>query len=417
MKHAPTALLIAAFVQSAWCDSVVATTAEVELSTVTISEDIVATEETAIAPEPAALAMLAPPRALPLDDGSADSAVAYPGPAEVPPPAPNDACRQALQGTCCPQWPHFFVFDALLLQRDNSASNAAIAVGSSVSPDPGATLLTARDMQFPVAGGTRLLYGHRGGNDVGWEIGYLGVYGMSANADVAGPNAESVPGDLGQNIPGWSTAEFVGGGYQSMLNIAEANVFLYDCCMDRDPCAACACKRQCNCRCTDLLAGFFWAGLEESAALGVVCCPGDPATFYTVNTSSNLFGGQLGIRRRRDWHRWAVEGTAKAGLAGTTLAQSSGPITATLAPGVVFREPTSASTTGVGFLSTLNLTAIYRISDHWGLRAGYNLIWLSGVALAPNQWDFTDTDASGTGIRGGSGLFLHGVNVGAERRW
>jgi hypothetical protein len=71
----------------------------------------------------------------------------------------------------------------------------------------------------------------------------------------------------------------------------------------------------------------------------------------------------------------------------------------------------------MGFLTNMNLSAIYRFTDVWGLRIGYNLAWISGVALAPNQWDFTDTTTSGTGVRGAGGLFLHGANLGLEARW
>ena len=57
------------------------------------------------------------------------------------------------------------------------------------------------------------------------------------------------------------------------------------------------------------------------------------------------------------------------------------------------------------------------IGEHWSLRAGYNLAWLSGLALAPNQFDFTDTLTSGTGIEGAGSMFLAGASLGLERRW
>lgn len=65
----------------------------------------------------------------------------------------------------------------------------------------------------------------------------------------------------------------------------------------------------------------------------------------------------------------------------------------------------------------MNVSAIYRLTDQWGLRAGYNLIWLDGVALARDQWDFTNTPASGPSLVGGGCLFLHAANLGVERRW
>ena len=311
----------------------------------------------------------------------------------------------------CPQWTDYFVFDALFLQRGNSATDRPLAEGSSVSPDPEATLLSTRDMQFPVAPGLRLLYGQRNADHTGWEVGYLGVYGMWADANVGGVDQIAVPGAIAGAVPGYLTADNVQATYASALNIVEGNLIWWN-------------SREGGtggddrfCRCTDLMVGAFWAGLEEQASLNVTCCEGDPSSPYRVQSSSNLIGSQIGVRRRTDWRRFALEGTAKVGISGNALAQSSGPITSTLAPGVIFRDPTSASAGSVGLLSMLNLTAIYRLTDHWGLRAGYNLIWLDGLALAPNQWDFTNTADSGTSLVGGGSLFLHGANLGVERRW
>jgi hypothetical protein len=43
----------------------------------------------------------------------------------------------------------------------------------------------------------------------------------------------------------------------------------------------------------------------------------------------------------------------------------------------------------MGMIADMNLSAIYRFNEVWGLRVGYNLLWLTGVALAPDQFDFT----------------------------
>ena len=51
------------------------------------------------------------------------------------------------------------------------------------------------------------------------------------------------------------------------------------------------------------------------------------------------------------------------------------------------------------------------------LRAGYNLMWIEGVATAPDQLDFTDTAQSGTIVQTKGGEFFHGVNLGLEARW
>lgn len=71
----------------------------------------------------------------------------------------------------------------------------------------------------------------------------------------------------------------------------------------------------------------------------------------------------------------------------------------------------------MGFIGDISLSAAYRLTDAWKLRAGYNFLWLTGVALAPNQFDFGATLDSGTGLNGGAGVFLHGASLGLDAAW
>ena len=52
-----------------------------------------------------------------------------------------------------------------------------------------------------------------------------------------------------------------------------------------------------------------------------------------------------------------------------------------------------------------------------GRLRGYNVMWVEGVALAPNQLDFTDTPTSGTELRSTGGVFFHGANAGVVFQW
>lgn len=308
----------------------------------------------------------------------------------------------------------FLVVDSVFLQRDNATNNQPIAV----HPVRGGanTVLTSRRLRYDTAPGVRLLYGSRGRNGLGWEAGYLGLYGMYADSDVVDPNGISVPGALGSNVPGFSAARRLRPQYFSTLNVAEANALLTECSRHGDLSARLPWDRCPHVRTTDLIGGFFWAGLDESASLGITP-PGAASTAYAVATTSNLFGAQLGMRRRTEWERFALEGTFKAGVAGSFLSASADPITTPLVQGTQYRDSRSLRTTSAGLLSTITITAIYRLNDTWGLRAGYNMAWLSGLALAPNQWDFTDTPTSGTTLRGAGGLFLQGASLGLEAGW
>ena len=144
------------------------------------------------------------------------------------------------------------------------------------------------------------------------------------------------------------------------------------------------------------------------------CCVLDEVEVpYRVRSRNNMFGGQVGSRARWTWNRWALEGWAKVGLLGNAQTQLQDAL-------IDYKfEPTRPAwkTSGaeVGFVGDLNVSAVYRLNDVWGIRAGYSTVWITGLALAPDQFDFTDTDFAG--IAGGGGMFLSGANLGLEARW
>ena len=327
-------------------------------------------------------------------------------------PLDDDACMQELRRCCCcPGWSHYAIFDVLFLQRNNAIGNQPLVYNSATN----LPVMTAQDLQPATATGIRLFYGELLTDSLGWEVGYTGIYGMFGSATVTGPANLELPPPLGLAVNNFNDADMVRASYWSTLNIAEANVFCYDCCEECGPdwCRLTRCRP--NCHCIDWLAGFIWAGLNEQATLYAECCnPPEPAQ-YTVRTSTNYFGAQVGMRGRRQWQRWAVEGWWKTGLCGTSAYQSADPIVGEISG--VERPAMSGSTTGVGFIGSLNGTLIYRITNHWGLRAGYNLYWLSSAALAPSQWDFNTAQSAGSGVNDNGGLFLQGVNLGTEYRW
>ena len=330
------------------------------------------------------------------------------------------------QSACCPDWCQYGIVDFLFLQRDNATSGAVITeenIGGLPVPVQ-VPVFTTRSMQPATAPGVRLFYGELGPDCMGWEVGYLGVYGMFGAVDRSSlTDSLVIPGDLGGNTPGWTSADEVRPTYASSLNTVEANIFTYRCCPEcsSDSFLWSHLGNKPVCHCSNWLFGFRWAGLEEQADLNVLCCrvTNDVFTSYSVRTSSQMLGPQVGFRGRRQWKNWAVEGWAKAMLAGTLLSSNADPISSSLAPTTIIRPARRLNDAGVGFLGDLNYTVTRRLNDTWWLRLGYNMIWLSGVALAPDQWDFTNQlpTLGGTTLVGGGGVFLHGVNLGLESRW
>ena len=249
----------------------------------------------------------------------------------------------------------------------------------------------------------------------------MGVYGMFANATAASPaGLLQVAGDLGLVTSGLNDAATARATYASTLNAAEVNLVrhVYDGGFRRNsgrPWQRCEGYDGGH---VDWLAGFRWAGLEDAAQLSLTPDGSPVANTYSVHASSNLFAPQVGVRARMAFQRWALEGSTKLGIAGTVTSQSQ-TMFDQLAPDDPYRGPRSAQRGGMGMIADMNLSAIYRFNETWGLRAGYNLFWLTGVALAPDQWDFSagQSDADGSGLNHTGSLFLNGANLGLEARW
>ena len=312
---------------------------------------------------------------------------------------------------------YYAVSEAVFLQRSNATRPRPLVVaGPAEEP-----VIGSRDLQYSVGPGVRLLFGDYGTEGMGWEVGYLGVYGMTADRQaVNGTGDLQVAGALGIAESGLNDAVTASARGQSTLNSAEGNLVFhqFDGGYDRSsprPAQRCAGYDGGS---VDWLLGFRWAGFDDAATLGF-SPEGAPApSTYRVNATSNLFAAQVGVRGRMDRERWGLESWAKVGLAGVDQSQSQ-TLFDQLAPDDPYRSPRASDRGAVGMISDMNISGIYRLTDTWGLRIGYNLMWLTGVALAPDQFDFSESaePAAGTGIVGTGSVFLHGANVGLEARW
>jgi hypothetical protein len=310
---------------------------------------------------------------------------------------------------------NYAVFDALFLQRNNAAVDRPVVVDSTA---PNGAVISTGDLQSTIGTGARLLYGNYGEDDIGWEVGYLGVYGMSAAKE-----ATSAGGSLEASDQVFATQTGLNNGFSarvtdsSSINSIELNMVFHD--YDggynrRSGRPAQRCEGYDGGH-VDWIGGFRWANLQDEAVLSIPPGSSPQPSTYSVNATSNLFAAQVGTRGRMAFERWAVEGWMKIGVAGTTLSQSQTLYDALST--TPFRQPQSSDAVGMGMIADMNLSAIYRFDDVWGLRVGYNLIWLTGVALAPDQWDFTPSQAGGTGLNSTGSMFLSGANLGLEARW
>jgi len=303
----------------------------------------------------------------------------------------------------CPSSPFFAKVEAIFLNRNNSVTQPLV-----IDVNSGDTLLSTSDLGFDYEPGLRATIGLCRSPCSwcsAWEFTYLGVFDWNASSSVTGNNDLALPGDLGFVVNGFTLAESISAEYGSQLHSAEANCFR---CIAE--CSDCYAYRR-----FDWFAGFRYLSLSED--LNLLGFNQNVANaVYNVDTDNNLYGAQIGSRMRTFRGCWGWELLGKVGIFANDASQRQLIVDEL---GVNDFEVRNASASGgsTAFVGELGLSVLRRLSGCCGIRCGYNLLWVEGIALAPNQLDFSDTAQSGTGLRRDGGTFMHGFNIGLEVDW
>jgi hypothetical protein len=297
-------------------------------------------------------------------------------------------------GCWTPDSPGYYLqAEAPILLRStigSRASNQPLVINTITN----ATLLSTD--QFDNAGvqaGFRLLLGHQSSDGQAWEASFLRIDDWRSSARVVGNSDLAIPGDLGL-----ATLDFFNADTMQVSLATQLDSFEIDYLRSFDI--------------ISLLGGFRYLNVSEQLEI----TPSDSVTAggqYRISTGNNLFGAQIGARMGRQVGRLSWSITGKAGMFDNEVRQRQ---YVEDFPAFILRN-TQTNSAQLAFVGDMNFSAGYRLNDVWSIRAGYNLMWIDGVALAAQQVDFTNTATSGTNVITKSGLFLHGVNVGLEARW
>jgi hypothetical protein len=272
---------------------------------------------------------------------------------------------------------------------------AVIRVTDEATAAPGAPVFAMSDLAMNFQPGMRILVGWRQDAQRAFEISYFGIFNWHDSASLRGNNNLALPGDLGLASQNFFAADEMRVSYRSQLHNAEANLVHTE-----GP--------------VSLLGGFRYLSLYEKLKIRATDLDSGTSEYH-IRTTNNLFGGHLGARYGRAYGRFAWDATGKAGLFGNSAGQWQ--FVTDSPPGTFLRDRQIASDAQVAFVSDINVSAYYRLFSFLTLRAGYNLLWVDGVALAPGQLDFTNTPTSGNDLRSGDGFFAHGVSAGALADW
>lgn len=264
-----------------------------------------------------------------------------------------------------------------------------------------------------------------------------------------------LPGPFGElvAVPGLfnGAANIVGNSY---IYGTEANLLF----------SKCACPSPCDVPVplrTEWFVGYRHVGLDESIEIteditflgaassfpsgAAVDIPGTRTLVVDRFQVQNRFnGGQLGVRRIRQFDRWMSEVRASVAfgvthqildIQGIAVRNIPGRPT-TFTPGGLLALPSNigrSSRNQFSIVPELTLNVGYQLSDNLRLFAGYNLLYWTNVLRATEQIDTTIDVTLAPLVPPGSftpagqnrparlwqnaDVFLHGINLGAELRW
>jgi hypothetical protein len=301
--------------------------------------------------------------------------------------APDDFGPMICQGSDRLQWTA--TADALLLSRSAAGSQQLL-----FEPHTATELLDATDLSFPFSAGPRLSLRCEDAAGLGVEVTYFGVDGWRSEADFP---ASSFPFGVGYlsidnniTVP-VNSAQFV---YRSRLYSAEANV------------------RYAWSDWLTPLAGFRWVDFEDRYDVSGIENSTSGPFLHSIRSQNHLYGAQIGL----DVHpldrtrALQIDVLTKVGIYGNAAAQSN------KYADPVFAFAASAAGSQVSFLGEIGVNASYQLTPHIAVRGGYQVMWLTGMALAPDQISATDF-AGQTAVNSSGTLFCHGAHAGLEVTW
>jgi hypothetical protein len=241
----------------------------------------------------------------------------------------------------------------------------------------------------------RIVVGWRPNVEQACELSYFGIFDWHAAKSANGHNDLAFPGELGRASLDYFASDEMFMTYHSQLNSVEANAIR-------------------SSGEFSLLAGFRYLSVYET--LNSRSLDADAGTgHYLISTTNNLFGGQIGARFQRAHNRFAWDATGKAAVLGNGASEWQ--FVTDAVPNGFLRERIGDSNARFSFVGDVNVSANYRLFSFLTVRAGYNLLWLQGVALAPEQLDFGTSAMSGAEIRLDGGFFAHGISAGGLADW
>lgn len=297
---------------------------------------------------------------------------------------------------------HYLRFETMLLDRDVGEGLRLTTRGVN-----GDFVLETDQLEFEVEFATRVLVGLRLNDCCVLEASYFGLQNWEDRATATDPGGQlfSIYSDFGVDPPlGFANTDSAlvqEIHYTSELHNAELNV---------------ASLRYGELGCGREL--WYVAGLrylEIQEGFDYLTIGAFDQSFTNVRTENDLVAFQMGLRYEHLVScKLKVGAEVKGGVA-VNMAELENHTDATISGRLIEHE----SDDDLSFLGEASLTGTYSVCPWLCLRGGYHVLYVDGLALAPNNFDRTPP-ASGIRVPvvdfDGSVLY-HGATMGVELHW
>jgi hypothetical protein len=316
-------------------------------------------------------------------------------------------------GTCDPLWTASA--EGLFLNRSRPAHQSLLV------DNAGTSIYDANQLDFPTQLGWEIDVQRRVCCDWSVEALYFQLGGENAKDLTLSTFGAGVP----YNTPPAATGIFGGPGpvltgldYSSKLQNVEFNA-----------------RRELTPN-VSLLAGVRYLGLYEDGLtieqLATFSNPspalpsliGDIQKFSVFN---NLIGFQVGADATfLRWGRFSLEGNFKAGIYGDAASNRISYDYASTSPLALYHFVSGTTGGSAAFVGELGIRETCQIVGGWSIFAGYDLLWIDGVALAsqqaaanpsPNPSPGNTWFGPASNVQMGSSLFYQGATAGVEFRY
>jgi len=313
-----------------------------------------------------------------------------------------------------------------------------LAYDATLPPGPGVRLpvgsFTTTPQPFNLAPGARITLGEYLGRDYldrdrSLEMTYYGGLAFyQENSFNAVPGSVLVS-PLAAGVPGFTGAQTMAQAHNSIFNSLEWNYKLHRR-LGRDQLVMSPngnwSRHAERAWLPALIIGTRVANVNESFTFTSGRKDVGPSEFsgnYAIQTQNWLWGMNFGgeLVSQNEFYYWGLRGRATPAMSFTANQQSLfGVNNDPLLPAPVFAtgqisRATSAQQFAPGFVGDLSLFAGWNVTPNFSLKAGYDFLWVAGIATATRQFDLNNV--RGNPHDGGGQIFYNGLTFGCEGSW